>query len=178
MEKNKLFLSIFLILKTLFSFSQNNEIPFKQNSYYFEIGGNGLLYSINIDRLIINRTNWKLSGRLGATINPIVYSGMFGLPMELTTLFGKGNNFLETGFGFTPNYVFDSSKDEIHGFFISSFRLGYRHQKKEGGTIFKVGFTPLFLSHSYFPRKPFYVESDDPFPVLLPWFGIAVGRTF
>ena len=89
-------LGIFFIFSTL-SFAQS---PFKKNTIFGELGGNGLLASINYER--------QLSSKPGVGVR--LGMGFYGVkPTHLTVTVGvnyliplkKNNSFLDLGFGLT-----------------------------------------------------------------------------
>jgi hypothetical protein len=149
----------------------------KKNTVFLEVGGNGPLYSINYDRILIKKTNWKLAGRIGF----MYFNDNRGLlensenkqssiPIELSFLKGKSNHNLELGLGITPlskGYLDKAGKDYTR--VATSGRIGYRYQKSNGGLFFKAGFTPItFFKKDFNSVNPKYVY---------PWAGLALGYT-
>ena len=132
----------------------------KKNSVYVEVFGNGFVYSVNYDRIIPLSDQLKLAPRVGfeylaqkKTYSPIY--GQFHIPVELNLLWAKraqSKNFVETGLGLTllsTPTVYDFSSvngAEPTGYPLSFrmariglFRAGFRHQKPEGGLMYRVG---------------------------------------
>jgi hypothetical protein len=143
-----------LLLAAFFSAdAQRAEQPMQKNTFFLELGGNGLFYSLNYDRILLGRSTWKLSGRMGGLYFPGLGEAnrhMIGLPLELSYLRGRNNHHLELGLGFTPMYDtypimgLDGQKDVVQDLALMGVaRIGYRHQKREGGLFYKIGFTPL-----------------------------------
>jgi hypothetical protein len=128
----------------------------QKNTFFLELGGNGLFYSLNYDRILRERATWKLSGRIGGLYVPGLGEAnrhMIGLPLELSYLRGRNNHHLELGLGFTPMYdtyplrSLDGQADAAQDLALMGVgRIGYRNQKREGGLFYKIGFTPLLGS--------------------------------
>jgi hypothetical protein len=146
------------------------------NTIHFELLGNGLLYSINYDRLFTH----NFSGRVGymyisgdATssdpADPKVTFSMSLIPVTASYLAGPGNHRLEVGGGPVMAIVSAEVEDGIQGITESGLEtivgiFGYRYQPMDGGFNFRVAFTPHFLLHG-----------DKTF---LPWGGLSLGYTF
>jgi hypothetical protein len=139
---------ILFLLIILFSLSSNAQI--KSNSIYFELFGNGGLYSINYDRLITE----NLGGRIGFMYLPSIdfvitsAENIIVVPL-MVNYFAGDNNKLELGAGII--YV---SIDNV-GFLgfesgeggsgvVGTAVFGYRYQPKDGGFLFRIGLTPFF----------------------------------
>jgi hypothetical protein len=143
-----------------------------KNVIYFELGGPGLLYSINYERKFTDR----LWGRVGAGYFFIMGSANIGIQY----LFGDGPWHFESGIGFSGGYM----EDIFTGFTINfgknednneengsdreymayyNTTIGLRYQKKEQGIFFKVGFTPLITLN---------------FRHAMPYGGLSFGVTF
>ena len=78
------------------------EEPVKQyprNTVYFEALGSSLFYSINYERQLTNKSSLGLSARIGITIFPKVIL----VPVGISILKGKKNNFLEAGLAIVPD---------------------------------------------------------------------------
>ena len=154
--KTSHFLLVTLLLFLIFlqpAYSQS-----KPNSVYFELIGNGGLYSINYDRLITD----NVSGRIGfmylskldlifLTVDNIVI-----IPVTLNYLIGNGNNKFEIGAGI--DYV-NSSGGSLFGYktnvtvtqIFGTATIGYRYRQKDGGFLFRIGFTPIFGANGFQP---------------------------
>ena len=142
-----------LVGSSLKVIAQQVEQPLQKNTLFLELGGNGMFYSLNYDRILLDRSPWKLSGRMGGMYFPGLGEAnrhLIGLPLEISYLRGKNNHHLEIGFGFTPIYDTypginyqgeDYQRQDLAVMGVA--RIGYRYQKREGGLFFKTGFTPL-----------------------------------
>ena len=144
-----------------------------RNAVYFELGGNGLLYSFNYER----RFRDDLAARAG-----LMYIGAEGtttegesanvdvllVPLMLNWLMGDGSGRFELGVG--PLFaVAGASGTDIEGteFSGSGFgpagvtsTIGYRYQPVDGGIVFRAGLVPFW--------------SGDP----QLWGGLSLGYAF
>jgi hypothetical protein len=140
-----------VVLLLLVFFSQPSYSQTKPNSVYFELVGNGCLYSINYDRLFTE----NLSGRIGLmylskldlsflTIDDIVI-----VPITLNYLIGNGSNKFEIGAGidylsFSGGSIFGLHANVSESKVFGTATIGYRYQQADGGFLFRIGFTPIF----------------------------------
>lgn len=127
----------------------------RKNSIYVELGGNGVLGSINYDRLFYENNKIHLTGRIGLSIYPsaIFQESPLLMPVEADILIGSEKKFFETGLGFTRDfhsyklYIYDSNGSyEVHNYYNNYLfvRLGYR-SRSEGGFLFRVAATPVMF---------------------------------
>jgi hypothetical protein len=146
------------------------------NTIHFELLGNGLLYSINYDRLFTH----SVSGRIGYMYlsadgtsedptDPKITVSMSLIPVTMSYLAGAGNHKLEMGGGPVMAIVSAEIDDGVQGVSGSGLAtvvgiFGYRFQPAEGGFNFRVAFTPHIL-----------IDGDEPF---LPWGGMSFGYSF
>lgn len=135
----------------------------RRNSLYVEVGGNNLIYSLNFDRIIAVRDRHRLSLRIGAGYIPQVY---LGLPVEVNTMIGKQDNFIEAGLGLTP--VLGDYSGAYSPSLMAVGRIGFRHQRAGGGQLLRVGFNMLAILYSQQPTN---------YRPLMPWGGISWGFT-
>lgn len=147
----------FLLASVNTSFAQGvDEVsPLPKNSLYLEVGGSGLIYSINYDRVLQDR----FSVRAGVAMYG--QDGYF-IPVVGNYLLGKGNSRLELGLGvsiMSIEFGFFDSEEQVSRI-IGTASFAYRYQKAGGGIFGKAGFTPLFGEAG-----------------LLPWFGASIGYT-
>ena len=146
-----------------------------KNSYYFEILGNAFLYSVNFDRIVYEKEKFKIASRIGITYMPY-WEGLTevkgpGIPLELNFLFGKRSNLLELGLGATYFYFTEPYWDrKKYHFLMENLRFGYRHQKEEGGFLFRIAIVPI----STFQIDP---EFDDDGWIIPYYAGISIGFT-
>lgn len=189
----KLIKHLFLILLITFStenISYAQEI--KKHSLYLEGLGNGVLYSINYDRIIPLNNHFKLAPRIGIEYIPSFNKDSgFGrnyknlhIPLELNLLIIKSNeskNIAEIGLGlnlFSMNnyYVYNEKSNIVEEknkmAIVTTFRLGYRYQKPQGGLMYRAGLLVKLTQDDFSKRR----GGDDLFYVL--WPGFSIGYTF
>jgi hypothetical protein len=173
-------LTAFLLLAATLSFAQAPLVPVRRNTFFLELGGNGMFYSLNYDRILLNRDQWKLSGRVGVLYLPPFDGGnrqMVGGPLEISYLRGRGKHFLEIGLGGTAVYdTYQFAEYRIRDLAVMGvLRVGYRHQKTEGGFFYKAGFTPLAGKVHDLRSRGRNGWSNDVFAY--PLIGLGVGYT-
>ncbi|WP_207432032.1 hypothetical protein [Sabulibacter ruber] len=163
------------IMNSLHAQSTTPPEKISRNTVFLEIGGNSLVYSLNYDRILVNKPTFKLAGRIGGMYlknTGIIENGgyhMYSFPLELSYLHGKGNHHLEIGVGVNPSIEKQFDFDRTNYSIFPLVRLGYRYQRSDGGLFFKAGFTPIIQT-----RKDIKYITDSP---LAPWGGIAIGYT-
>jgi hypothetical protein len=135
-----------------------------QQAVYAELGGRGVVYSLNYDR------RFRSVDGLGASAGICVFhvidiSSVFSLPTSVYYLIGKNNNYLELGAGTTFLVKYSGVSMEIHNIdLVLNFTAGYRYQKKRG-FIFRAGLTPLISVKNGLSGLPF-------------WLGVSFGHAF
>lgn len=162
---------------SLLAFTANPRAEEAANTIHFELLGNGILYSINYDRLI----NHNFSARVGymylsaeaTSSDPndptkVTFS-MSLIPVTASYLMGPGNHRLELGGGPVIAFVSADINDGVQGISGSGLAsivgiIGYRYQPMDGGFNFRAALTPH------------YVPNGDTH--FLPWGGISLGYTF
>jgi hypothetical protein len=125
--------------------------PVAKNAFYFELGGNGIFYSINYDRIILP----SLSARVGFAsftiplTSPAISTTTF--PILLNYLVGSGNSRFELGAGIVF-VAFSGGEFDFIRASASTAALtgvvGYRYQPVDGGLVFRAGFTPFIVGHA------------------------------
>jgi hypothetical protein len=164
--------------------SESNDI--KRNSIFIEVGGNAFFYSLNYDRQVNLSDTWRLAGRAGVMyVNTFTEKNrhLVGIPLEFSYLKGRQNNFLEIGLGVTGIYdqyysfdprvpIRDSKVQDLA--LMAVVRIGYRHQKREGGLFYKVGFTPLAGVVLDLRQNADQTNLEN---FAYPWMGAAIGWT-
>ena len=125
-----------------------------QNAIYLELFGNGLLYTLNYERLVFD----VFYLRAGGGYISIRTSGdrytAYSIPIMLNKFYGKRNKKLEIGIGFILSNFEGRSEDDVdtghEGLALKWFdygittTIGYRHQYNNGG-IFRIGVQPRYL---------------------------------
>lgn len=153
------------------------------SSVYFEALGNGLLYSVNYDRLLTR----SLGARVGVSHFAPDEVSVTTFPMTAYCLVGSGNHKLELGLGACvmlqgdrQSFSFMSSLDEEFkgNGVLGTATLGYRHQHPEGGFVFRAGVTPFFGTFERDISPTFYeTVTEDVFRVHLSG-GMSAGVAF
>jgi hypothetical protein len=154
--------------------AQNADLA--KNAFYVELGGSGVIYSINYERMFGDmsmRAGFSyLSVSSSATAGGATGSAKVsatGIPVTMSYLGIGGNNKLELGGGvlfekFSGQASWGIGQDVRAGAFVpmATFILGYRYQPAHGGFNFRLAFTPV-----YHPDVGFY-----------PWGGLSFGVGF
>jgi hypothetical protein len=125
------------------------------NAIYVELGGNGLWYSMNYERLVQD-----FSLRVGASFMSVSASAgtssasvsSFGIPLTASYLgIGGQNHKLEVGAGilferFSGQASSGFGQNATGGGFypMATFVFGYRYAPAGGGFNFKLAFTPVY----------------------------------
>ncbi|MEW6470038.1 MAG: hypothetical protein AB1458_14005 [Bacteroidota bacterium] len=156
------------------AFSQSGK-----NTFSLEGVGNGVLYSVNYERLIATRDSsacWSLRIGLGTLNSDYSPGTRFVIPAEVSLIIGTGRNNFELGAGYTAllgNSIY--AKDTVvlavtdyeEAIF---FRAGLRRHRifNSRNCFARFGFTP-FLYRDYYDagRQKFQL-----------WFGLAFGIAF
>jgi len=146
-------------LLMLFVVIGGTSLQAQANTIYFELFGNGLVYSINYDRIVANNISVR-AGYGGLSISNLTTNDT-GLPLtediKITMipilgnyLMGGGNHKLEIGGGvvmismdYSGNIADIDFKIGADGA-VPTGNIGYRYQKPEGGFFFKASLCPFF----------------------------------
>lgn len=168
MNKSKLFIFLFLFVTTgslkgqPFEKPSTYEIP--QQSVYTELGGNGLVYSLNYDVLFQNGYGVRLGGtylgsnwidigeRRGPYRRISSANSFFGLVMGLKMI-GEKSSKAELGAGL----LFGSVDDSEDWNYIKppglTLTAGYRYYPVDSGKFtFKAAFTPVITRQGIYPH--------------------------
>ena len=164
--KTILFCSV-LFFVSISAIAQSGESPTSKvpgrSAFYAELGGPGILFSANIDsRFKRSPFGWGFRAGLGfVTAEEEINNGVNGyeyetrsvltVPVQINYIFGKpvSVHTFEVGAGIT--YVgkeldifnnSDDNKSNLYG--TASFM--YRRQPKDGGFMWRIGFTPLIAA--------------------------------
>jgi len=177
----KHYLSLILLTLSLATAAQT------KNNIYLEGLGNAVVYSINYDRLFHISNELTIAPRVGFEYIPrreIDAYGKYTFPTEINFLYNKNKNnpnHIETGVGLTffslfDNYQYDITNEIIGKKYklakISTLRLGFRHQKPEGGLMYRAGILVRLTQDDFSKSR----VGDDLFYRL--WPGISIGYTF
>jgi len=161
--------------------SQFNYIPTicypKINSFFLEILGHAIIYSINYERLIKFKTKNKIAARIGFHFTNNFNNNdqkIISIPIEFSYLhpISAKNHYLEVGIGMLYSHDYFVDLNHIDQYFFATSRIGYRYQRREGGFFLKAGLTPLFELF-VINRDPINIE----YPKVYPWVGLGIGYT-
>jgi hypothetical protein len=141
---------IVLAIQSVFCQEKVN-LPFefqRKNSIQLELFGHGLFYSVNYERILINRENYKTTAQAGfAWYPPATDLREFWVPVSLNELVSFNQHHIEFGLGtvFTNEEMQRLTGENTRDWstFLTG-RVGYRYQKPNGRFIFRIGFTPLY----------------------------------
>jgi hypothetical protein len=143
----------FLSLVTISAISQQvNDKSFQNNnSFQIELGGHGLFYSLNYERIIINGNNFKTATQVGISYYP-PSAGMRDVwfPICINEIYSLGSHHIEGGIGYViireATRDAENNPDEWFWSGVFTGRIGYRYQKPDGRLVLRAGFTP-FMEH-------------------------------
>ncbi|MFC2079860.1 hypothetical protein ACFLRQ_00130 [Bacteroidota bacterium] len=152
MKPNRHFIFAVLILMVCSAQAQENNKYLNLNSVQLELGGHGLAYSLNYERILFNTDIFKIAGQVGFSYYPPFIGFIdYWIPISINEIFSIRNHHIELGVGIIINRVSSRDSENIatdwdwEGFL--SARIGYRYQKPNGRFIFRAGFTPIIESN-------------------------------
>jgi hypothetical protein len=140
------------------------------NSLYLELGGSGILWSANYDRMFGEHFSLRV-GVEALEFEPVCdcKSFFFVVPVTASALVGPGAHKLELGLGAT---TFLGSTDNTGykppAIIFATGIVGYRYAPKQSGFMFRASFTPVFGN---FASRGFQSWA-------FPWAGLSVGYQF
>lgn len=144
---------LFCIITFFPAFSQDissNKFQNK-NSLQLDLGGHGLFYSVNYERILINGNRFKTASQLGISYYP-ASTGIrdIWMPIGVNEILSFGRHHIEAGLGYIVirEAIRDPENNPDEWFWsgIMSGRIGYRYQKPGGRLILRAAFTP-FMEH-------------------------------
>lgn len=143
-SKTKLSLLLFCtFFHALPASAQNNEaIPSNSSNIFFELGGNGILFSLNYDQRF-TKTNKGIGGRIGLGYIPSITHGSTSgvvIPIAVNYL-TEGPHCFEAGAGVTIGFTNRQGNEIV---FVPS--AGYRYQPNRPGFTFRMFVSPLIFS--------------------------------
>ena len=148
MKKHLTVFIILLLAFTAYSQEHTNQSFQNKNSFQVDLGGHGLFYSLNYERILLNGERFKTASQVGISYYPPKV-GMLDIwiPIGINELFSFGNHHLEAGIGYMP--IREATRDpdlQVREWFWSHMmtgRIGYRYQKPGGHLILRAAFTPV-----------------------------------
>ena len=149
-------------------------LPGRANAVFLELFGNGGLFSLNYERMIVQSValrggiaNWAVQDTERTTVTTI--------PLTVSKLFGAGDRGFEVGGGLVLGKKTEEERDWASGGWVSPESsgivnltgiLGYRWVWPSGW-MFRVGLTPILT-----------LSGDYPDDGLTPSGGLSFGRVF
>jgi len=139
------------------------------NSIFIEGAGNGGVYSINYDRLLMD----NVSCRIGYSFLDIQNAQISTMPLLVNYLYGEKNSKIELGLGITiinisvTPYVANLPQVLSVSTTLVTGAFGYRYQQQDGGIMFRADITPFY-----------YLKPDLATYRFLLSGGISLGYTF
>jgi hypothetical protein len=130
------------------------------NNVYLELGGNGILLTVNYEKFLTHQLNLRVGGMIIPTSSGVTVVGTLMGNM----LWSKGSLGLETGLGvliITDEWPDIVGKDSTSTAFGITATLGLRYQPEPGGMVLRLGFTPIMAGGGIYP-----------------WVGASVGYSF
>lgn len=139
-----------------------------KNTVYLEVLGNAYLYSLNYERVFLDKESYSLSGRIGFSYFKWSFFGdshysFFPLSINFIKHFNKNN--VEIGVGAVNQYSFYNNEESEY-LFIPSFHVNYRRYISNN-MDFRAGLT---LSRAN-------LNADDKYEIF-PWPFISLGKRF
>ncbi|MFH0756820.1 MAG: hypothetical protein V2B15_06010 [Bacteroidota bacterium] len=120
-----------------------------RNSFQLELAGPAVFYSLNLERILLNKTPFRTAVQAGISCYP-PSTGIrdIWIPLGITEIYSMGNHHLEGGIGFMPvrEAVRDADNQATEWFWshLATGRIGYRHQRPDGRLIIRAAFTPVY----------------------------------
>jgi hypothetical protein len=120
-------------------------LPVARNAVYFELLGNGGLFSFNFERMLTDHVAVRAGyARWNLDSAPLDTGQYQTVPMTVSYLCGGGERKLELGGGVTIGKGQSSDSSDNFSFSSLTAILGYRSQPAAGGYLFRAGLTPFY----------------------------------
>jgi len=151
MKKHLVILFCIITFFPAFSQDQSSTKFQNKNSFQLDLGGHGLFYSVNYERILINGNRFKTASQIGFSYYP-ASTGIrdIWMPIGVNEILSFGKHHIEAGLGYIVirEAIRDPENNPDEWFWsgIMSGRVGYRYQKPGGRLILRAAFTP-FLEH-------------------------------
>lgn len=154
-----------------------------KNSVFAELGGNGVIYTLNYERFFLQDAALRVgamyfgvsavgTGSDGSTDSASASWLAVPIVLEYTGV-RSGNHALELGIGVEPMHFSATASSGgtfagANGWLMTGTgSIGYRYQDPKGGFLFRATFSPLFV---FSPG-----EGGSAF---IPWGGVSFGYSF
>ncbi|MGJ3234150.1 hypothetical protein [Marivirga sp.] len=182
--KRTLILILFVIAPFFNSVAQESSNFLHKNSLQLELGGHGLIYSFNYERILVDKGKHKTAGQIGVAYYPAsVGFRDFWMPVGINQIYNfNSSHHFEAGLGMVliREALRNEDNEAVKWFwdaFISA-RLGYRYQKPNSRFLFRVALTPVletYLFREIVPKPTFGRRISSDFHFLA---GVSVGYSF
>lgn len=133
------------------------------NHIYLELGGHGLMYSLNYERMIsedfslrAGASAWKFGIFKSDRDNYMIF------PVTLNIITGKTKHHNEFGAGVDFIFRNDTSEDKNKDYIVPIAFAAYRYHY-DNGWVFRGSFTPFYD-----------IEEEK----IIPYFGLSYGKRF
>ena len=148
----------FLLAVTVISTLQQlcAQEPFKRNTFYGELGGNGVWLSANYERQLSRKPGFGVHVGLGYASSDEKFTPSIPIGVNYLIALGNQKSFIDAGVGITwveRNYVthIQYVTDPYKPAFIPS--VGYRHQSHYG-LMWRISYTAIFAGDRIIPWFP------------------------
>jgi hypothetical protein len=125
--------------------AQQQKINNEKNSIFLEYSYEGLHYSLNYERIIINSKSLYYSVRAGVSIA----ENRIGFPFGGSVITGHNSHHAEFALVLTPmiekHYLIGSNNVDKDKFIYVFPAAGYRYQKYDGGFFFHAVLGPMVI---------------------------------
>jgi len=165
--------TLLLVLTAAPAYAQESPSTARPNAVYFELFGNGGLFSINYERALTPRVRVRAGAAAWTTESfwSDAETSFATFPLMLQFVQGGGAHRLEAGAGVLlgkQSREFDAG--ESSGFVSLAGLVGYRFEPPQRRFIFRAGFTPF-----YGFGDPSVAYPDKGF---MPSIGVSFGARF
>lgn len=164
----------------------------RKNTFYAELGGPAIIYSLNYDRIFRTTKKVKNSVSLGLEVIDLFFGYQrkfsFGMimPFSYNFLFGKKSNKIELGIGPAMYfgryyYTYWNTFPDPDGYYSRTYvlfifpKIGWRFQQKRGGLFFRANFTPVINVFYYRAREVLLSTNELISPASYGFFDYALG---
>lgn len=179
---------VFILPYFLIAQSKQMSAPFHQNQLSLSLGGGGLVYSLNYERLLLKDSPINYAIEIGAAYYPkgSGFSTLW-LPVSVNTILFQGKHHLETGIGaaITSETWTAKKRKPIDGSdYFATLKIGYRYQAIGSRFVFRTSFMSFFETYKFFQKHQNTMSSSRSNDKFLfendvhPWGGIALGYVF
>lgn len=171
----KAHLTLFLLI--LFALVPTAKAQYMEptQSFFLELGGAGLIYSVNYDFRFDkgNLQSWGMRVGAGGFARGLQAEsessyGFVTVPVQLTRLFGRNEHYFELGGGATfiySRYYFEDALNptrvtkDLEFFldtgdtpsFMGTLTFGYRMVPQNGGLTYRANLSPMFNNNGFLP---------------------------